>query len=94
MLEGDVVLPPKEDEYDCIKGYTSNVKCCLCNYDVLVKTGDAFSRPSGLQVMWALCHVCHDKGWQIPLISEDLKSLVYLNLKTNEIIEHKILFED
>lgn len=97
MLEGDVVLPPGKDSYDCIRGYTSNVECCICHCDVLVKSGTVQKDSpcsSGSGVMWTLCHVCHDKGWQIPLISEDYQNLVYLNLKTGEIVEHKILFID
>ena len=92
MPESNILPLPKEGNYDSVQGYTSNIECCLCSIDILVKTGTVHAHPSGFEVMWSLCHVCHDKGWQIPIVSGDYKNLVYLNVKTGEVIEHEILF--
>lgn len=88
MIEGDVVINPSQKDWDCIKGYTSNVKCPICTMDILVKTA-AIPTPT-FAVIWALCQVCFDGGWQIPKVSPDKKQLIYSNSKTRAIVKINI----
>lgn len=78
-----LVLNSTQEKWDSIKGYTSGLDCPICGLDILVKTGII----EGLapKVAWGLCHVCFDKGWAIPIISEDGQQLIYFNGRNGEI---------
>jgi len=88
MLGGDVTMS-SNSEWNDIHGYTSDVKCPICTMDILVKIGVVLDNHPRikLEIIWALCHVCFDKGWGIPTVSTDDKyesSLIYSNKKTGE----------
>lgn len=78
-----------ENAWDSIHGYTSNVVCPICNLDILVKTGQIDD--TVWHIVWALCHVCFDKGWRIPKYSPDYQKLIYKNVRTNEVKLIKII---
>lgn len=83
MLEDDVVLPQKDQEWDCIQGYSGN-KCHICPHDVMVRSG--LLEFSGQTLQWSLCDICYSKGWKIPTVSlrGNVYRLVYKNTKTEE----------
>lgn len=90
MSESNAILNSSQIEWDGIKGYTSNICCPICAMDILVKTGVV--RYDSRDIVWTLCHVCFDKGWQIPYVDNKRGVLIYFNSKTKKVEERNILY--